>query len=79
MRRPTSPGSTWAAKKTITLSTNSVTRPSAKRFRMKRAIVGLFPRGSPAARYAFVPAWTTSTWPMAETLTPAIVFLVAVR
>jgi hypothetical protein len=61
------------------LSSSSVTRPSAARFARKRAMAGSsLERPWPPAQ-AFWPACETSTWPIAETSTPAMSGLVAVR
>ena len=78
IRRATSPGSTWAARKITMLRMNSVIRPRPMRFARKRAMAGPAAR-VPACRQAFCPAWVMSTWPMADTSTPATVGFVAVR
>ena len=79
MRRATSPGSTWAAKKITMLSSNSVIRPRPTRLARNRAMAAYFLDAAVAGTQAFWPAWLTSTWPIADTLTPASVGLVAER
>jgi hypothetical protein len=63
----------------MTLSSRSVISPSAKRLARKRAMAGSPPDERRACGQAFSPDWTTSTWPMADTCTPAMFGLVAVR
>src|SRR5688500_9519549 len=50
MRRATSPGSTWAARKITTLRSRSVMRPSPKRLARKRAMAGPSPRRATRGR-----------------------------
>ena len=61
------------------LSSSSVMTPRATRFARNFAMAGFSPLAAAAPDQVFVPACETSTWPIAETSTPATVFFVAVR
>ena len=73
MLRATSPGITSQATKTITLRSQSVTRASAIRLRMKRPMAAAgFGRSSVTK-----PAWLRSKWPIPVGSTPSTFFVAA--
>ena len=71
MLRATSPGITSQATKTITLRSQSVTRASAIRLRMKR------PMAAAGSGYVTKPAWLRSKWPIPVGSTPSTFFVAA--